>query len=310
MKKVFPIMMTIALLFSLCACSEAGPQTKTTAASTAAADQTASKSSTVSASSGEESAVPLKDATIQVFIAASLENAFKEVITAYHASRPNITVSYNADSSGTLQTQIEQGFACDIFFSAAVKQMTALEKDGLIVDGTRVDLLRNQLALITYKGSGTAVTNLETIGKASSIALSDGSVPAGKYTRVALQNLGKLDSSLTPSDITTAQISKALGGVEINETSNVSKTLEAVAEGSNEVGTVYYSDAYSRIDKINIIEMIPSKLTGDIIYPVARVKNKEASAAETAAAEDFCTFLQSDQSMQIFKKYMFLSNLS
>lgn len=310
MKKVFSMVMTIALLFSLYACGNAGAQTGTTATSAASSDNTSSALSPSSVSSEEESAAPLENATIQVFIAASLENAFKEVITAYNASRPNITVSYNADSSGTLQTQIEQGFACDIFFSAAVKQMTALEKDGLIVDGTRVDLLRNQLALITYKDSGTAVTSLETIGKASSIALSDGSVPAGKYTRVALQKLGTLDSSLTPSDITTAEISKALGGVEINETSNVSKTLESVAEGSNEVGTVYYSDAYSRIDKIKIIEMIPTKLTGDIIYPAARVKNKEASAQETAAAEDFCTFLKSEKAMKIFEKYMFLSNLS
>lgn len=250
----------------------------------------------------------LEAAEIQVFIAASLDNAFQEIIQLYNETQPNITVRTNADSSGTLLTQIQEGYSCDLFFSAATAQMDTLEADGLAIDGTRVDLLQNEVVLITWKDSGTKVTGMENLQDASSIALAGGSVPVGKYTRVILQNLGVLDAVLKAADITTEQVSEALGGVEINECGNVSKVLSAVAEGSNEVGTVYYSDAYSRIDDIEILEHVSTELSGDIIYPMCRVSNPEADAAVTAAADDFYAFLQTDEVMEIFEKYMFLPN--
>lgn len=250
----------------------------------------------------------LEAAEIQVFIAASLDNAFQEIIQLYNETQPNITVRTNADSSGTLLTQIQEGYSCDLFFSAATAQMDTLEADGLAIDGTRVDLLQNEVVLITWKDSGTKVTGMENLQDASSIALAGGSVPVGKYTRVILQNLGVLDAGLKAADITTEQVSEALGGVEINECGNVSKVLSAVAEGSNEVGTVYYSDAYSRIDDIEILEHVSTELSGDIIYPMCRVSNPEADAAVTAAADDFYAFLQTDEVMEIFEKYMFLPN--
>ena len=250
----------------------------------------------------------LEAAEIQVFIAASLDNAFQEIIELYNEAQPNITVRTNADSSGTLLTQIQEGYSCDIFFSAATAQMDDLEADGLAIDGTRVDLLQNEVVLITWKDSGTKVTGMENLQDASSIALAGGSVPVGKYTRVILQNLGVLDAGLKAANITTEQVSEALGGVEINECGNVSKVLSAVAEGSNEVGTVYYSDAYSRMDDIEILEHVSTELSGDIVYPMCRVSNPEADEAITAAADDFYAFLQTDEVMEIFEKYMFLPN--
>lgn len=250
----------------------------------------------------------LEAAEIQVFIAASLDNAFQQIIQLYNETQPNITVRTNADSSGTLLTQIQEGYSCDLFFSAATAQMDTLEADGLAMGGTRVDLLQNEVVLITWKDSGTKVTGMENLQDASSIALAGGSVPVGKYTRVILQNLGVLDNGLEAADITTEQVSEALGGVEINECGNVSKVLSAVAEGSNEVGTVYYSDAYSRMDDIEILEHVSTELSGDIIYPMCRVSNPEADEAITAAADDFYAFLQTDEVMEIFEKYMFLPN--
>ena len=88
----------------------------------------------------------------------------------------------------------------------------------------------------------------------------------------------------------------------------MSKTLEAVAEGSNEVGTVYHSDAFSRIDDIEILESVSTDLTGEILYPVIRIQNAEATDAVTAAADDFMAFLQTDEVMQIFERYMFIPN--
>ena len=192
---------------------------------------------------------------------------------------------------------------------AGARQIDELEQSGLAVDGTRVDLLQNKVALITYKGSGTSVTTLSEIGSASSVALAGSSVPVGQYTRTALQALGILDSGRDAAEFTAQEVSEALGGVEINETANVSATLNAVAEGSNEVGTVYYSDAYSRIDDVEILELVDSSLTGDIIYPMSRVVNPEAGQAQTAAADDFYAFLQTDAVMDIFERYLFVSNL-
>ncbi len=313
MKKIVSLLLAALMVCSMAACGNA----ESTASSAPAASETAA-AVTVSAApetqapaetpSAVEEADTLEATELQVFIAASLDNAFQDIVKLYNETQPNVTITLNADSSGTLLTQIEEGFTCDIFFSAATKQMDALEEDGLVLEGTRVDLLKNQLALITYKGSGTAVTGLENLSEASSMALADGSVPAGKYTRKALQGLGVLDSSLDPAEITSQEVSDALGGLTINETSNVSKTLEAVAEGSNEVGTVYYSDAYSRIDDIEIIEMVSSDLTGSIVYPMCRVQNTEATDGVTAAADDFFAFLQTPQVMEIFETYMFLNN--
>jgi len=256
----------------------------------------------------EPTVAPLEAAEVQLFIAASLEGAFQEIIPLYNESQPNVTITYNADSSGTLLTQVQEGFACDVFFSASTSQVKTLEAEGYMIAGSRVDLLANKLALITLKGSGTAVTGYADLANAKSIALADGSVPAGKYTRQLLINLGVLDGTKEAKEYTTAEVAAALGGVEINECSNVSKVKEAVKEGANEVGSVYYSDAYSVKDNVDIIEVADSALTGDILYPVCRLNNPEATAAQSAAADDFLAFLQTDAAKAIFEKFMFIIN--
>lgn len=306
MKKLLALLLALSMILALAACSGNG--------GSGADKPSDAVSETLSGAPSdvppqEPGPAPLAAAEIQVFIAASLENAFKDLIALYNEAQPNVTVTCNADSSGTLLTQIEEGYECDVFFSAATKQMKALEADGLVVDGTRVDLLRNEVVLITWKGSGTKVTGIDNLGDAASIALADGSVPVGKYTRVALQNLGALDKDADPSGISTEDVSAALGGVEINECGNVSKVKEAVKEGSNEVGTVYYSDAYSVRDDVDIIQHLSTDLTGAIVYPMCRVTNAEADAAQTAAADDFFTFLQTPEAMAIFEEYMFVSNI-
>lgn len=320
MKKLIALLLACAMVCSLAACGsaqsavdtaaeEAAETVQSAAEGAAETVQSAAEEAAETVQSAVEEAAPAEEPVeINVFIAASLSNAFDEIVPLYNETHPNVTVNLDADSSGTLLEQIENGFTCDIFFSAAVKQIKTVEEDGFSIEGTRVDLLKNTLDLITYKGSGTAVTGMENLGDASSMALADGSVPAGKYTRAALQALGILDDSVEAADITTQQVSEALGGLEINETSNVSKTLEAVAEGSNEIGTVYHSDAYSRIDDIDIIESVSTDLTGEILYPMVRIQNPEATDAVTAAADDFYAFLQTDEVLSIFESYMFIRN--
>ena len=304
MKKWIALLSAILMMAMLGACAAT-----TTPVATEAPTATATEAVTEApVATPEPTVAPLETTEMQLFIAASLEGAFKEIIPLYNESQPNVKVTYNADSSGTLLTQVQEGFACDVFFSAAVSQIKTLDEQGYMIAGSRVDLLCNKLALITPKNSGTQVTGFADMAKAKSFALADGSVPAGKYTRQLLINLGVLDGSKEAKDYTTAEVSAALGGVEINECGNVSKVKEAVKEGSNEIGTVYYSDAYSVKDDVDILEVADSSLTGEILYPVCRVNNPEATAAETAAADDFIAFLQTDAVKAIFEKYMFIIN--
>ena len=261
-------------------------------------------------SAEEETADQFDDTTVTIYAAASLETVLTELIDVYNETQPNVTIQGSYDSSGTLLTQIEEasGNGIDIFFSAGQSQMDTLEDDGLVVDGTRHDVVNNQVCVITYTGSDTSVTGLENIGEASSIALADGSVPVGRYTRQAMINAGMLQGD-DPAAITTEEVSEALGGVEINECGNVSKVLQAVAEHSNEVGTTYYSDTYGYEDQIEILEMISYDLTGDVIYPIAQVSNPEADELQAAAAEDFINFLLSDTAKEIFENYYFDTDL-
>lgn len=246
---------------------------------------------------------------IQVFIAASLNTVMTDLAERYNEDHPDVKITYNADSSGTLLTQIQEGYECDIFFSAAQKQMDDLEADGLMVESTRANVVNNQVVVVTLKDSGTAVTGLEDIGKAESIALAGGSVPVGRYTRQAMVNLGMLPKADDVAAITTEEVSEALGGVEISEQDNVSKVLTAVVEGSCEVGTTYYSDTYGYEDDLDILQTVSYDLTGNVIYPIARVINEEADDAQTAAAEDFLKFILSDEAKEVFDSYYFDTNV-
>ncbi len=258
------------------------------------------------------STAPAEETEIQVFIAASLNTVMQEVAAAYNKQHPEVKITYNADSSGTLLTQIEEGYACDVFFSAAQKQMDKLEKeDKLVVEGTRANVVNNQVVVVSRKDSGTKVTGLADIANASGIALADGSVPVGRYTRVAMINSGLLQGYDVDAaaDITTQQVSDALGGVEISEQGNVSKVLAAVVEASCEVGTTYYSDTYGYEDELDVLETISYDLTGDVIYPIAQVVNEEADDAEKAAAADFVKFVTGDEAKAIFEAYYFDTNV-
>ena len=255
---------------------------------------------------GSKASDKKEEVTITVFAAKSLNQVMEELIAEFQKTHENVNVQGSYDSSGTLMVQIEEGADCDVFFSAAVKQMNQLdETDGLVVEGTRHNVVNNQVCVVTYKGSNTKVTGLMDIKNAGSIALADGSVPVGKYTRQAMVNAGMLNKVDDVSQITTSEIQEALGGVEINECANVGAVTAAVAEGSNEVGTVYYSDTYGFEDRLQILEVVPYELTGNVIYPVAQIINKEADELEQSAAEDFINFLTSDDAKTIFQKYYF-----
>ena len=258
---------------------------------------------------GIQKASTAQETTVTLFAAKSLNTVMEDLIAAYQETHPNVKIVGSYDSSGTLMTQIEEGAACDVFFSAAQKQMNQLEQDGLLVDGTRHNVVNNQVCVVTYKGSNTAVTGLEDLSKAGSLALADGSVPVGKYTRQALVNVGILNEAEDVSKITTQEVSEALGGIEINECANVGAVTSAVAEAANEAGTVYYSDTYGYEDKLEILEKVPYDLTGNVIYPIAQVVNKEADELQQQAAKEFVEYLVSEDAKTVFDKYYFDTNV-
>lgn len=228
---------------------------------------------------------------VNTFIAASLSNAMEEIQKNFNETYPDVEILYNADSSGTLQTQIEEGARCDIFFSAADKQMDALVDEDLAKKDTVEDILENKVVLIKPKDGETKVTGFENITDAANIALAGDSVPVGQYAREIFDNLGITD-----------EVNK----MEINEGKNVSEVLAAVSEGSNEIGIVYATDAASVVDKVDVIAEAPADaLKTPVLYPVGLIEDKEASEDDTAATEAFLEYIKSDDAMKVFEKYGF-----
>lgn len=306
MKKI--VVGSLVLMLSAMLISCGGAKKKETAAESSVVETESSKAETESAKETEK-ATEEKKTEVQVFVAASLKNVMEELGAQYEKGNPSVKLIFQADSSGKLLTQIQEGYACDVFFSAAQKQMDTLQEEGKLVEGTRQNVVNNRLCVITRKDSGTKVSGLETLKDAKSIALADGTVPVGRYTRKALVSLGILPKAEDLSKISTKEVSEALGGVEISEQSNVSKVLAAVMEGSSEVGTTYYSDTYGKEADIEILEKVPYDLTGNVIYPISQVVNDEASEAEVTEAKKFVEFVCSDAAKETFQKYYFDTNV-
>lgn len=292
-----------AMIMAGCSKGSTGSTTTAPAASSTATESTAEVSTSTEATSTEASAelsaessvadttAQLEKADLTIFIAASLSNAMEEVQKLYAEAQPNVTITFNADSSGTLQKQIEEGAACDMFFSAATKQMDALEKESLVDSSSVVDLLKNQVVLIKAKGATTKVTGFDNITDAANLALAGEDVPVGQYAREIFTSMGTSDKVMK---------------MEINECANVTAVLTSVSEKSNEVGVVYATDAASMPDTVEVIAAAPdTALKTPVVYPVGLVANKEASEAQTAAAKDFLTFLQTGEALKVFEKYGF-----
>ena len=244
-------------------------------------------------SAGSVQAATTEDASgyLYVFIAASLANAMDEIQKDFNEEYSDVNILFNADSSGTLQTQIEEGSRCDIFFSAATKQMDALVDEELAKKDSVVDLLENKVVLIKPKDGETKVTGFENITDAKNIALAGENVPVGQYSREIFKNLGIEDD---------------VNKMEINEGKNVTDVLASVSEGSNEIGIVYATDATSVADKVDVIAEAPEgSLETPVLYPVGLTVDAEASDEEAAAADAFLEYLQTDDAMKVFEEYGF-----
>ena len=281
-KQICLVMAAMMAAGMLAGCDRSAKET--TAATTAAettAEETTAKETT--AASGEET-------EILVAAAASLKNAYEDkLIPMFEEANPGVTVKGTYDSSGKLQTQIEEGLDADVFMSAATKQMKALDEEGMIASDTITDLLENKIVLIVPAGNEKKLEKFEDIEKADSIALGDpASVPAGQYAQEALTNLGIWDKIQDKVSFGT----------------NVTEVLNQVAAASADAGIVYATDAASMADKVEVVAEAPEgSLSKKVIYPVAVVKG----TAHEEVAKEFVAFLQTDKAITVFEDYGFSS---
>lgn len=290
-KGMAAVMAAVMVSGALAGCgSGAGQKTETAAAETAqtGAAAEAAKDETAAAESSVAATEVAEETEILVAAAASLKNAYEEeLIPMFEAQYPGVTVKGTYDSSGKLQTQIEEGLEADVFMSAAKKQMKALDEEGMIDSDSIVDLLENKIVLIVPTGSDKGIQSFEDIGKADSIALGDpASVPAGQYSEEALTNLGLWDQIQDKTSFGT----------------NVTEVLNQVAAGSADAGIVYATDAASMADQVEVVAEAPEgSLKTRVIYPVAVVKD----SANTEVAANFVKFLTTDEAMKVFEAYGF-----
>ena len=290
MKKPFAVVMAAMMVAGMMAGCSSKPQETTAAATeteTIAAETTAAETE---AESKAEAKADLGEQSILVAAAASLKNAYEdELIPMFEEQYPGVTVEGTYDSSGKLQTQIEEGLEADVFMSAATKQMKALDEEGMIASDTIVNLLENKIVLIVPTGSDSKIDSFEKIGDAASIALGDPeSVPAGQYAKEALANLNVWDSIQDKVSFGT----------------NVTEVLNQVAAASADAGIVYATDAASKADQVTVVAEAPEgSLEKKVIYPVAVVK----ATAHEDAAKAFVDFLQTPEAIAVFESYGFVA---
>ena len=263
--------LSASLLLSACGGSAASSQ-----AASASSEAVASSAAASSEASGES-------VQLTVFAAASLTETLNEISEQYKTVAPNVELVFNFDSSGTLKTQIEEGADCDLFLSAAQKQMNALQDEDLINTGTRVDLLENKVVLAVPEGNPADIQSFEDIGtdRCKRIALGNEDVPVGSYSVEILTNLGILDELESGNKITYG--------------SNVKEVTTQISEGSVDAGVVYCTDAYSA--GLTPVDEATAEMCGQVIYPAAVMKN----ALHAEAAKEFLAYLQTDRAATVFE---------
>jgi molybdate transport system substrate-binding protein len=224
---------------------------------------------------------------LTISAAISLKDALDEAKGIYEKDHPGVAIAANYGASGTLQLQIEQGAPVDVFFSAAPKQMDALEMKGLLLAGTRKDVLQNEVVLIVPKDSKLGLTSFKDLTRVDvkHVALGEpASVPAGQYAKETLTSLGIYD----------AVNAKAVLGKDVRQ------VLTYVETGDADAGIVYATDAMSSA-KVTVIATAPPKSHALVIYPAAVI----AATKNPAAAKAFLDFLEGPRGTAVFEKYGF-----
>ena len=268
------------------------------ALSLAACSSNTSGTADESAQSGSETADPVE---LTVFAAASLTETLNQIAEDYKAVAPDVTLTFNFDSSGTLKTQIQEGAVCDLFLSAGQKQMDQLDAsadasvntEGLdfVLEGSRIDLLENKVTLAVPEGNPKGIDSFDALAEhleAGDILLAMGNsdVPVGQYTQKILTYYGLDEAALANAGCITYG-------------TNVKEVTTQVSEGSVDAGIIYCTDAFSA--GLTVVDEATPEMCGQVIYPAA-VLNTSEHQTEVQA---FLDYLSTDDAMAVFEEVGF-----
>lgn len=289
MKKLIALLLCITVIFCFGACAPSEP---TEEPSTPPSESVEPEETT----NPEESQEPVEETELIVFAAASMTETLDQAIALYKDAAPEVAITATYDSSGTLKTQIEEGADCDIFISAAQKQMNQLDiaadpevnTDGLdfVLSDTRFNLLENKVVLVVPEGNPAGIKSFDDIKDCELIALGNEDVPVGSYSLEILDYLGLDVAEMENKGVITYG-------------SNVKEVTTQVSEGVVDCGIVYATDAYSA--GLEVVDTATTDMCKQVIYPAAVLnisKNVEA-------AENFLSFLKSDQCAPLFEEVGF-----
>lgn len=274
MKKLLSLILAGVLALSLAACSNND--------TTQGSDPVGSEPpATESVAPAEPAADPVE---VVVFAAASMEASLTEIAGLYAEVAPNVTLTFNFDSSGTLRTQIKEGAVCDLFISAGQAQMNDLDADktegvDFVYDDTRVDFVENKVVLAVPDANPAGIESFADLAgdKLSLLCLGNDDVPVGSYSLEILDTLG----------IDIAQLEAES---KVTYASNVSEVATQVKEGLVDCGIIYATDAYTY--ELTVVDQATSDMCSQVIYPAAVMKCGTAEAKD--AAQAFLDYIRTD----------------
>ena len=279
MKKLLSLLLALALVFSLAACGSKTDDTTT--------DDT----------QGDANA---ESVDLVVFAAASMTETLTEIAEMYKEVAPNVNITYNFDSSGKLLTQISEGADCDLFISAAPKQMNAMDgsliddkdknPDGLdlIVTDSRINLLENKVTLAVPEGNPKDIESFDQLAELLKsgdvmLAIGNSDVPVGQYTQKIFAYYGLDESAMTDC---------------LTYGNNVKEVTTQVSEARADCGIIYATDAYSA--GLTVVDSATAEMCGRVIYPAAILKGEKEEAARA-----FLAYLETDAAMTVFERVGF-----
>ncbi len=281
MKRLVSLLLALSLVLALTACGQ-----KDTAPDTTQTDDPQT-----------EQAEPVE---LIVFAAASMKETMTQIVEMYKSVAPEVTVTYNFDSSGTLLKQIKEGADCDLFISAAPTQMNALDgsligdteknPDGLdlIVTDSRVNLLENKVTLAVPEGNPKGIESFDQLaellkGGDVMLAIGNSDVPVGQYT-LKIFNYYGIDETAVADKLTYGN--------------NVKEVTSQVSEAAADCGIIYATDAFSA--GLTVVDSATAEMCGQVIYPAAVLKGDKEEATRA-----FLAYLRTDAAMTVFESVGF-----
>ena len=289
MKRLVSLLLALSLVLALTACGSKAD---------GAADAAAGSQPRDSAPAEESAGDPVE---LIVFAAASMTETLTEIAELYKTAAPEVTVTYNFDSSGKLLTQIKEGADCDLFISAAPTQMNAMDgsligdteknPDGLdlIVTDSRVNLLENKVTLAVPEGNPKGIESFDQLaellkGGEVLLAMGNSDVPVGQYTLKIFNYYGIIDETAVADKLTYGN--------------NVKEVTSQVSEAAADCGIIYATDAYSA--GLTVADSATAEMCGQVIYPAAVLKGDKEDATRA-----FLAYLQTDAAMTVFESVGF-----